>query len=65
MAKEELETLIQRAAYRMKSPEQGAATTLWCAVSHQLDARGGVYCVYCNIAVPVPANSEETRGVRP
>ena len=49
----------------MKTVEQGAATTVWCAVSRQLDALGGVYCENCNIAEPVPAGSEELRGVRP
>ena len=49
----------------MKTVEQGAATTVWAAVSHQLDALGGVYCEDCNIAEPVPAETQETRGVRP
>jgi hypothetical protein len=49
----------------MKTPEQGAATSVWCAVSRQLDDRGGVYCQDCNVAEPVPADSQEVRGVRP
>ena len=52
-------------ALKMKTPEQGAATSVWCAVSRQLDGRGGVYCEDCNIAEPVPADSQEARGVRP
>lgn len=33
-----------------KTVEQGAATTIWCATSHQLDGIGGVYCTNCDIA---------------
>jgi NAD(P)-dependent dehydrogenase (short-subunit alcohol dehydrogenase family) len=33
-----------------KTPEQGAATTLWAATSPQLDGLGGVYCADCDIA---------------
>ena len=56
---------MTRARSMMKTLEQGAATTVWCAVSRQLDGLGGVYCENCNIAEPVPADSQETRGVRP
>ena len=37
-------------ARNMKTPEQGAATSVWCAVSPQLDGRGGVYCENCDVA---------------
>ncbi|MEP1124725.1 MAG: SDR family NAD(P)-dependent oxidoreductase [Ilumatobacter sp.] len=36
---------------RFKSTTQGAATTLWCATSEQLDGLGGVYCEDCDVAV--------------
>jgi NAD(P)-dependent dehydrogenase (short-subunit alcohol dehydrogenase family) len=49
----------------MKTPEQGAATSVWCATSRQLDELGGVYCENCDIAVAVPADSTEPLGVRP
>jgi hypothetical protein len=49
----------------MKTPEQGAATSVWCATSRQLEGMGGVYCEDCDIAVPVPRDSTELRGVRP
>ena len=52
-------------ARNMKTPEQGAATSVWCATSHQLEGLGGVYCEDCDIAVPVPGDSTELRGVRP
>ena len=65
MTPEETEALVSRSQNMMKTPEQGAATTVWAAVSHQLDALGGVYCENCNIAEPVPADSQEIRGVRP
>ena len=33
-----------------KSPEAGAATSVWCATSPSLDGYGGVYCEDCDIA---------------
>ena len=38
-----------------KTPEQGAATSVWAATSPLLEGRGGVYCEDCNIAAPNPA----------
>jgi NAD(P)-dependent dehydrogenase (short-subunit alcohol dehydrogenase family) len=52
-------------ARNMKTPEQGAATSVWCATSRQLEGLGGVYCENCDIAVAVPADSTEHLGVRP
>jgi NAD(P)-dependent dehydrogenase (short-subunit alcohol dehydrogenase family) len=49
----------------LKNIEQGAATTVWCAVSPQLNSKGGVYCEDCDIAPMLPADSELTSGVRP
>ncbi len=37
----------------LKNNQQGAATPVWCAVSHELDNKGGVYCEDCNIAIAV------------
>ena len=39
-------------ARNMKTPEQGAATSIWCATSSQLEGRGGVYCEDFDIAIP-------------
>jgi NAD(P)-dependent dehydrogenase (short-subunit alcohol dehydrogenase family) len=33
-----------------KTPEQGAATSVWAATSPQLEGMGGVYCADCDIA---------------
>lgn len=33
-----------------KTPEQGAATSIWAATSPQLEGMGGVYCEDCDIA---------------
>jgi len=49
----------------LKSPEQGAATTLWCAISPELEGRGGVYCEDVDIAEVVPPDYPTPRGVRP
>jgi NAD(P)-dependent dehydrogenase (short-subunit alcohol dehydrogenase family) len=49
-----------------KTPQQGAATTVWCATSQQLADKGGVYCADCEIAALLPSNdSAEMHGVRP
>lgn len=49
-----------------KTPQQGAATSVWCATSPQLDGLGGVYCADCNIARLLPSDeSTELHGVRP
>src|SRR3984893_14490301 len=49
----------------LKNIEQGAATTVWCAVSPQLNSKGGGYCEDCDIAPTLPADSELSSGVRP
>lgn len=41
----------------LKTPEQGAATSIWCATSPQLDGKGGVYCEDADIAKVVPDDS--------
>jgi NAD(P)-dependent dehydrogenase (short-subunit alcohol dehydrogenase family) len=49
-----------------KTPQQGAATTVWAATSPQLDGMGGVYCQDCDIAVALLSDdSTELHGVRP
>ncbi|MGK5057804.1 oxidoreductase [Janthinobacterium sp. LB2P49] len=40
-----------------KNGAQGAATTIWCATSAQLEEHGGVYCEDCDIAALVPDDS--------
>lgn len=49
-----------------KTPQQGAATSVWCATSPKLDGMGGVYCADCEIARALPSDeSTEMHGVRP
>ncbi|MBB3128307.1 NAD(P)-dependent dehydrogenase (short-subunit alcohol dehydrogenase family) [Paenibacillus rhizosphaerae] len=43
--------------HHLKTPEQGAATSIWCATSPQLDGKGGVYCEDADIAKVVPDDS--------
>lgn len=52
-------------AERYKTVPQGAATTVWCATSPQLNTVGGVYCEDCDIALAMPADSTEMSGVLP
>ena len=48
-----------------KSVEQGAATTVWCATTPQLDGMGGVYCEDNDIAAAVDPGHKELNGVLP
>ena len=53
-----------RTPFTFKSIAQGAATTVWCATSPQLNGRGGVYCEDCDIAAPTAAENLTANGVR-
>jgi NAD(P)-dependent dehydrogenase (short-subunit alcohol dehydrogenase family) len=48
---------------QFKSPEQGAATSVWCATSPQLEGMGGVYCADCDIADVVESIAPGGGGV--
>lgn len=64
MTEEELGDWKARVGH-FKSLQQGAATSVWCALSEQLDGMGGVYCEDCNVAEVVTDTSQTGRGVRP
>jgi NAD(P)-dependent dehydrogenase (short-subunit alcohol dehydrogenase family) len=68
MTKEQQEAWMTQASTTLKegfkTPQQGAATTIWCALSPQLNNKGGVYCEDCDIAQLVPNDSPATTGVR-
>jgi NAD(P)-dependent dehydrogenase (short-subunit alcohol dehydrogenase family) len=49
----------------LKSVEQGAATSVWCAAHPQLNGMGGVYCENCDISPLVPVGTTEQLGVYP
>jgi NAD(P)-dependent dehydrogenase (short-subunit alcohol dehydrogenase family) len=49
----------------VKTQQQGAATSVWCALSEQLDGMGGLYCEDCDIAELVAEDSGAGPGVRP
>ncbi len=67
MPEEEIRSAVSaaEAISPLKSSEQGAATSIWCATSPQLDGMGGIYCEDCDIAEAVPADFPQPRGVRP
>ncbi len=67
MPEEEIRSAVTaaEAISPLKSTEKGAATSIWCATSPQLDGMGGVYCEDCDIAEAVPADFPRPRGVRP
>lgn len=56
---------IREPANRYKTNSQGAATMVWCAISDDLDEKGGVYCEDCDIAEAVTAASQKPSGVKP
>ncbi len=45
--------------FKFKTAEQGAATSVWCATSRQLDGLGGVYCENVDIANIVETNDAD------
>ncbi len=50
-------------AKNLKTVEQGAATSVWCATSLQLNGMGGVYCESCDIAPLVPKELETSSSI--
>jgi NAD(P)-dependent dehydrogenase (short-subunit alcohol dehydrogenase family) len=62
---DELAALRARYPRGLKTPAEGAATSVWCATSATLDGMGGVYCEDVDVARTVPADSSETWGARP
>jgi NAD(P)-dependent dehydrogenase (short-subunit alcohol dehydrogenase family) len=48
-----------------KTLQQGAATSVWCAVSPLLDGKGGVYCENADVAEAAAADKPTPGGVRP
>ncbi|KAJ5765198.1 hypothetical protein N7520_004757 [Penicillium odoratum] len=40
-----------------KSPEQGAATTVWAATARDLEGRGGLFLENCQVIGPLPLNA--------
>jgi hypothetical protein len=48
----------------LKTVEQGAATSVWCATSPRLAGMGGVYCQDVDIAEILPPDSASNVGVR-
>lgn len=63
MTDQELEAWKQ-VVKSFKTTQQGAATSIWCALSPQLRGMGGVYCEDCDIAELVPDDSAVGAGVR-
>ncbi len=49
----------------LKTPQQGAATTLWAATSPLLDMMGGTYCEDCDIAILNEDDEITFKGVKP
>ncbi|RKG57287.1 SDR family NAD(P)-dependent oxidoreductase [Corallococcus sp. AB011P] len=66
MSEEEVRASIENSnkVEPLKTPEQGAATTVWCATSPHLAGKGGVYCENVDIAVMAPADATIRRGVK-
>lgn len=65
LAAEEMAALKAATPYTYKTPEQGAATSVWCATSAQLAGMGGVYCEDVDIATPIAADAKSITGVKP
>ncbi|MFZ9674821.1 MAG: SDR family NAD(P)-dependent oxidoreductase [Ilumatobacteraceae bacterium] len=68
MTPEVIQSLMARISDRpqaltWKTPEQGAATTVWAATSPLLDGRGGEYCEDCNVSPVVDDDALDAVGV--
>lgn len=48
----------------LKSPQQGAATSVWAAARPELDGIGGVYCEDCEVSLP-QGEAAGNKGVAP
>ena len=48
-----------------KTPQQGAATSVWCAANPALQGLGGVYCEDVDVARAVAADHQPLDGVMP
>ncbi len=49
----------------MKSPEQGAATTVWAAVGKQWEGKGGKFLEDCSVSEPFVADDPRHEGWGP
>ena len=58
-------TIPPAVAAMFKSPEAGTATSIWCALSPQLEGRGGLYCEDCDVAQLATEDSPRWAHVRP
>ena len=68
MSEDEMAAAVENATQLMggmKTIPEGAATSVWCATSEQLDGKGGVYCEDADIAELAPGDAPMARGVRP
>jgi len=58
-------SLPERVAALFKSPEAGAATSVWALTSPRLDGMGGLYCEDCDVAQLADETSQRYQHVRP
>jgi NAD(P)-dependent dehydrogenase (short-subunit alcohol dehydrogenase family) len=57
-------SLPERVAALFKTPEQGAATTVWALTSPRLEGMGGLYCEDCDVAQLADESSQRYQHVR-
>lgn len=58
-------SLSAAAQAMLKTPEQGAATTVWALTSPRLEGMGGLYCEDCDVAQLADGTSQRYQHVRP
>ncbi len=61
MTEEDIQQLTTGRALTMKSPEAGAATSLYAATAPELEGQGGLYLEDCQIA-PLAESADATAG---
>ncbi|PZR29787.1 MAG: oxidoreductase [Citrobacter freundii] len=60
---DEAGNILPEVAASLKTIPQGAATTVWCATSPQLNGIGGVYCSDCDIT-SMASDAQMSEGVK-
>jgi len=55
---------IPKSVTGIKTIQEGAATTVWCAISPQLEGKGGIYCADCTVSPITPNDSDLQTSVR-
>lgn len=60
---EEAKKMLDATGPLMKTVPQGAATSVWAAVSKDLEGRGGLYCEHCSVSTNEKSDSNSVMSM--